>query len=122
MTDLRVIGPVIKSSYFNSKAKISYNGKVVFDANSHNGWDLVYSLFAMGCSSSLYRRNNKTFSASFNLNSRSTVLSFSEETKNILKESWKLVEPVKTAAGKKMFQRYVRPCYLFIWSSQPVRV
>ncbi|KAJ7380383.1 hypothetical protein OS493_008836 [Desmophyllum pertusum] len=59
----------------------------------------------MGCSSLLYRRNNKTFSASFNLNSRSTVLSFSEETKNILKESWKLVEPVKTAAGKKMFQR-----------------
>ncbi|XP_078345778.1 neuroglobin-like [Oculina patagonica] len=56
----------------------------------------------MGCSSSLFNRNEVS---AFKSNSNFTVVSFPEETKNILTESWKLVEPVKTAAGKKMFQR-----------------
>jgi hypothetical protein len=59
----------------------------------------------MGSSSSIYYRNEKTFPASFSLNSKFNVISLSEETKNILRESWKLVEPLKTVAGKKMFER-----------------
>ena len=59
----------------------------------------------MGSSSSLYNRNEKTFPESSSLNSKINVTSLSEETKNILRESWKFVEPLKTVAGKKMFER-----------------
>ena len=59
----------------------------------------------MGSSSSLYCRNEKTFPESLSLNLKFNVNSLSEETKNILRESWKLVEPLKSVAGKKMFER-----------------
>lgn len=69
------------------------------------GWDFVYPLRAMGSASSLYYRNEKTLPESFSLNLECNVNSLSEETKNILRESWKLMEPLKTVAGKKMFER-----------------
>lgn len=59
----------------------------------------------MGSSSSLYYRNEKTFPESFSLNLKFNINSLSEETKTNLRESWKLVEPLKTVAGKKMFER-----------------
>lgn len=61
------------------------------------------NVFAMGCSASLHHRG-----AILNLSSlpATTVsISLSLNTKNILRESWKLIEPVKTEAGKALFLR-----------------
>ena len=70
-----------------------------------SGGHFVYSLYAMGSASSLYYRNEKTFPESSSLNLKFNITSLSEETKNILRESWKLIEPLKTVVGKKMFER-----------------
>ncbi|PFX27019.1 neuroglobin-like [Stylophora pistillata] len=61
----------------------------------------------MGCSASFHNRgatkNWSPISVSLGFKGLSTPLS--RKTKNTLKESWKLVEPVKTEAGKAMFMR-----------------
>ena len=61
----------------------------------------------MGCSASFQHRgtimNLSAIPAAFGF--RTVSISLSRETKDTLKESWKLVEPVKTEAGKAMFMR-----------------
>ena len=42
---------------------------------------------------------------------RTFSVPLSRKTKGTLKESWKLVEPVKTEAGKAMFMRWVSLAY-----------
>ncbi|XP_078345231.1 neuroglobin-like [Oculina patagonica] len=65
------------------------------------------SLFTMGCSASFQHRgtilNLSAIPAVFGFGTVS--ISLSRQTKNTLKESWKLVEPVKTEAGKALFIR-----------------
>ena len=65
------------------------------------------NVFAMGCSASLHHRgaifNLSALPAAFGF--KTVSISLSRETKNILRESWKLVEPVKTEAGKALFIR-----------------
>ena len=62
----------------------------------------------MGCSASFHHRgttkNRSPISVSLGLKHLSVPLS--RKTKITLKESWKLVEPVKSEAGKAMFMRY----------------
>ena len=58
----------------------------------------------MGCTSSLDHRMEVVFSSA-SPTSRIRDIPLSEERKYILRESWKFIEPVKTAAGKKMFMR-----------------
>ena len=64
-------------------------------------------MFAMGCSASLHHRgtilNLSALPAAFGFGPVS--ISLSRKTKNVLRESWKLVEPVKTEAGKALFVR-----------------
>lgn len=61
----------------------------------------------MGCSASFHHRgttkNRSPISVSLGLKNLSIPLS--RKTKITLKESWKLVEPVKSEAGKAMFMR-----------------
>ena len=57
----------------------------------------------MGCSSSLHHRGSSRSSPA--LASKTNSIPLSSEAKNTLKESWKLVEPVKIEAGKLMFVR-----------------
>ncbi|CAH3161711.1 unnamed protein product [Pocillopora meandrina] len=61
----------------------------------------------MGCSASFHHRgttkNRSPISVSLGLKHLSVPLS--RKTKITLKESWKLVEPVKSEAGKAMFMR-----------------
>jgi len=59
----------------------------------------------MGCSSSLNHRIEVVFSAPPTSNLRIRDIPLSDKRKNILRESWKLIEPVKTDAGKKIFVR-----------------
>lgn len=65
------------------------------------------NVFAMGCSASLHHRgailNLSVLPAAFGF--KTVSVSLSRKTKNILRESWKLVEPVKTEAGKALFMR-----------------
>lgn len=65
------------------------------------------NVFAMGCSASLHHRggilNLSALPAA--LGFKTVSISLSRKTKNILRESWKLVEPVKTEAGKALFVR-----------------
>ncbi len=56
----------------------------------------------MGCSSSLQSGSARSLPA---IVKTVPIIALSAETKNTLKESWKLVEPVKTDAGKVMFVR-----------------
>ena len=61
-------------------------------------------LFAMGCSASFHHRSsweNMPTNAGF----KTVPISLSRKTKIVLRESWKLIEPVKTDAGKAMFVR-----------------
>lgn len=64
-------------------------------------------VFVMGCSASFHHRgttkNRSPISVSLGLKNLSIPLS--RKTKITLKESWKLVEPVKSEAGKAMFMR-----------------
>ena len=57
----------------------------------------------MGCSSSLHHLGSSRSSPA--LASKTNSIPLSSEVKNTLKESWKLVEPVKIEAGKLMFVR-----------------
>ena len=59
----------------------------------------------MGCSSSLNHRIEVVFSVPPTSNLRIREIPLSEERKSILRESWKLIEPVKTDVGKKIFIR-----------------
>jgi len=65
------------------------------------------NVFAMGCSASLHHRgailNLSALPAA--LGFKTVSISLSRKTKNILRESWKLVEPVKTEVGKALFVR-----------------
>jgi len=59
----------------------------------------------MGCTTSLNHRVELVFSAPPTSNLRIRDIPLSEEKKNILRQSWKLIEAVKTDAGKKMLIR-----------------
>ncbi|KAJ7380386.1 hypothetical protein OS493_008842 [Desmophyllum pertusum] len=61
--------------------------------------------FTMGCSASFHHRANNLRNLSALPGFKTVSMSLSRKTKNTLKESWKLVEPVKTEAGKAMFMR-----------------
>lgn len=65
------------------------------------------NVFAMGCSASLHHGgailNLSSLPAAFGF--KTVSISMSLNTKNILRESWKLIEPVKTEAGKALFLR-----------------
>jgi len=56
----------------------------------------------MGCSASFHHRGCSSLPA---LTSKTDSVPLSCKTKDTLKESWKLVEPVKNEAGKLMFVR-----------------
>ena len=56
----------------------------------------------MGCSASFHHRGSSSLPA---LTSKTDSVPLSCKTKDTLKESWKLVEPVKNEAGKLMFVR-----------------
>ena len=64
-------------------------------------------MFIMGCSASFYHRGStKNLSPlSVTLGFKTLSIPLSRKTKNTLRESWNLVEPVKTEAGKAMFMR-----------------
>ena len=66
---------------------------------------LTVVLFIMGCSSSLNHRIEVVFSSPPTSNLRIRDIPLSEEKKRILRESWRLIEPVKTDIGKKIFIR-----------------
>lgn len=60
---------------------------------------------AMGCTTSFNNRIEVLLSVAPDSNPRIREIPISEEKKCILRESWKLIEPVKSTAGKKMFIR-----------------
>ena len=69
---------------------------------------LLLAIFfpVMGCSASFPNhitpwKNSNCAPGDF----QSASVSLSHNTKNTLRESWRLVEPVKTEAGKAMFMR-----------------
>ena len=67
-------------------------------------YSVLFISLAMGCSASFQHLASwKKLPSSTNL--KTVSISLSSQTKNTLRESWKLVEPVKTEAGKAMFMR-----------------
>lgn len=81
----------------------------VYNVKSLPGFSRTWTsdVFVMGCSASFHHRgttkNRSPISVSLGLKNLSIPLS--RKTKITLKESWKLVEPVKSEAGKAMFMR-----------------
>lgn len=59
--------------------------------------------YTMGCSASFHHRDSSGSLPA--LTSKTDSVPLSCKTKDTLKESWKLVEPVKNDAGKLMFVR-----------------
>ena len=57
----------------------------------------------MGCSASFHHRSWENMPN--NVEFKTVPVSLSNKTKTTLRESWKLVEPVKTDVGKAMFVR-----------------
>lgn len=57
----------------------------------------------MGCSASLHHRVASRHLPSVRV--KTIAVPLSADTKNTLRESWNLVEPVKAEAGKLMFVR-----------------
>ena len=66
-------------------------------------WIWTNVFYTMGCSASFHHRGSSSSLPAVGL--KPVSVSLSPETKNTLKESWKLVEPVKIDAGKAMFVR-----------------
>ena len=59
----------------------------------------------MGCSASFHHLTSLKNPLPFMQEFRMVPIPFSRKTKNTLRESWQLVEPVKVEAGKAMFMK-----------------